>query len=97
MLRPIAFLLLAACTAPAPYMLGATRAEVSRDGRSYVIYRKDSEVEVIRRGFAAPGEHRVIRAAMIDVIPEATGCTLVPSSLQGDSGQMRGRLRCPND
>jgi len=91
-----ALLFLAACGAqPAPQMWGADRSDVTRDGRNYTVFQKDNLVEVIRLGWASPGEHQAIRAAMIELIPEVTGCRLVPSTLQGDSGEMRGRVTCP--
>ena len=90
-------LLLAACGAqPAPQFFGAERTDVTRDGRSYTVFQKGEAVEVIRLGYARRGEHQGIRATMIALIPEVTGCTLVESSLMGDSGEMRGRLRCPD-
>lgn len=88
-------LLLAACTAPAPMMMGAERNEVVIDGRTYVVHRKGNAVEVIRTGWVSPGQHQGVRAAMIAAVPQATGCKLVESSLQGDSGAMRGRVTCP--
>lgn len=88
-------IVLAACGAqPAPQFLGAQRTDVVRDGRHYTIYRKGNKVEVIRLGYAARGEHQAIRATMISLIPEVTGCKLNEGSLQGDSGEMRGTLRC---
>ncbi|MDO8882840.1 MAG: hypothetical protein U0934_05100 [Pseudotabrizicola sp.] len=91
------FILLGACGAqPAPQFFGAQRTDVTRDGRSYTVYQKGSAVEIIRLGYARRGEHQGIRATMITLIPEVTGCTLIDSSLQGDSGEMRGRLRCPD-
>jgi hypothetical protein len=87
---------LAACGAqPTPQMWGAKRTDVTRDGRTYTIFQKDKQVEVIRLGWASPGEHQGIRKTMIDLIPEVTGCRLVESTLQGDSGEMRGRILCP--
>lgn len=84
---------LAACGAqPAPEFFGAERVEVVRAGRSYVLYRKDDRVEVIRLGYARPGEHHAIRATMIALVPEVTGCRLSSYFSQGDSGEMRGRL-----
>jgi len=80
---------------PAPQFFGATRTDVVRDGRSYTVYQKGEAVEVIRLGYARRGEHQAIRATMIGLIPEVTGCTAIATSLQGDSGEMRGRLRCP--
>lgn len=88
-------LLLAACASPAPEFLGATKTEVTRDGRSYVLMQKGERVEVIRLGYARRGDHQAIRAAMIELIPEVTGCTLREATLQGDSGEMRGSLNCP--
>ncbi len=86
---------LMACTpTPAPEFFGATRTQVSRDGRSYVVYHTPKRVEVIRQGYARRGEHQAIRATMINLIPHVTGCTLVASTLQGDSGEMRGNIRC---
>lgn len=87
---------LAACGAqPAPQFFGADRTDVTRDGRAYTVFQKGEAVEVIRLGHARRGEHQGIRATMITLIPEVTGCTLIETSLQGDSGEMRGRLRCP--
>ena len=91
----VLLLLLCACGAqPTPAMFGAERHEAVRDGRRYVLYRKGDRVEVIRMGFAAPGEHQGIRAQMIALIPELTGCRLREASLQGDSGEMRGFVTC---
>lgn len=95
MRKLIPILLLAACASPAPEFLGATRTEVSRDGRNYLVMRKGERVEVIRLGYARRGEHQAIRATMIALIPEVTGCKLREATLQGDSGEMRGSLNCP--
>lgn len=88
-------LCLAACGAqPAPTMWGAQRTDVTRNGRDYVVFQKGSAVEVIRLGPARKGEHQAIRADMIALIPQVTGCKLRETSLQGDSGEMRGLLTC---
>ena len=92
----ILLLLLAACGAqPAPEFFHAKRVDVSRGGRQYTVYYTDRRVEVIRLGYAKRGEHDDIRAQMIALIPEVTGCKLNEASLQGDSGEMRGSIRCP--
>lgn len=87
---------LAACGAqPAPLMMGGARHETQIEGRDYVLYKKGNQVEVIRLGWADPGEHREIRATMIELVPWLTGCDVVPSTVQGDSGEMRARVTCP--
>jgi hypothetical protein len=88
-------LLLAACDSPAPRFMGAERFEVTRDGRTYVLYRRGTEVEVIRTGYARRREHRAIHLTMIDVIGVVTGCRPIPSTIRGDSGEIRARIACP--
>jgi hypothetical protein len=95
MKRLIPLLLLAACASPAPEFLGATRTDITVNGRDYAVFQKNERVEVIRLGYATRGEHQEIRATMIELIPVVTGCKLRDSSLQGDSGEMRGTLNCP--
>lgn len=88
-------LCLAACGAqPAPEFFAAKRVDVTQGGRDYTVYHTDKRVEVIRLGYAPRGTHQAIRATMIDLIPQVTGCKLVDSTLQGDSGEMRGSIRC---
>jgi hypothetical protein len=95
MKRLIPLLALAACGAqPAPVMFGAERFEATRDGRQYVVFLKDNQVEVIRLGYATRGEHAGIRATMQALVPEVTGCKLNENSVQGDSGEIRGSVRC---
>lgn len=87
---------LAACGAsPAPEFIGATRTDVNLNGRDYTVFQKGERVEVIRLGYARRGDHQEIRATMIELIPRVTGCKLRESTLQGDSGEMRGSLSCP--
>jgi hypothetical protein len=88
-------LILAACASPAPEFFGATRTDVTLNGRDYAVFQKGERVEVIRRGYAGRGEHQEIRATMIELIPRVTGCKLRDSTLTGDSGEMRGALDCP--
>jgi hypothetical protein len=95
MKRLIPLIFVAACGAqPTPLMMGAERLEATRNGRQYVVFKKENTVEIIRLGYARRGEHQAIRADMIALIPEVTGCKLTESSLQGDSGEMRGKINC---
>ena len=45
-------------------------------------------------GGLPPGEHQQIRADMIALIPQVTGCNLDEASLTGDSGELRASIRC---
>jgi hypothetical protein len=87
--------LLCACATAAPEFFGATRTEVTVSGRDYVVFQKEERVSVLRLGRARNGEHQAIRGTMIALIPVVTGCKLRDSTLQGDSGEMRGSLQCP--
>ena len=91
-------LALAACGAsPAPEFIGAKRVDLTIDGRDYAIFSTQRRVQVIRLGYAGRGQHALIRAQMIALIPQATGCRVIDSSLRGDSGQMRGSIVCPKE
>ena len=95
MKRLIPLIFLAACGAqPTPQMFGAERIEATRNGRQYVVFKKEKTFEIIRLGYAGRGMHQGIRKDMIELIPELTGCNLVATTLQGDSGEMRGRINC---
>ncbi len=89
-------LVLAACGAsPAPEFIGAKRMDVAINGRNYTVFSTHRRVQVIRLGYAQRGEHAAIRAQMIALIPQITGCELWEFSLRGDSGEMRGSIICP--
>lgn len=95
MKRLIPLIFLAACGAqPTPLMFGAERTEITRNGRHYVVFKKEKTVEIIRLGYAQRAEFPGIRADMVALIPEVTGCRLVEATLQGDAGEMRGRINC---
>ena len=88
--------LLAACGAqPSPSMIGAQRQDAVVAGRSYAVFWTPRRVEVIRLGWASNGEHQGIRATMLDLIPQVTGCRLNERSVSGDSGVMRAAITCP--
>lgn len=99
-IRPVLHLLcgfavLAGCDSPAPQMWGGQELRVTREGRQYAVHLKGDRVEVIRFGWAARADQPAIRDQMVALIPQVTGCIADPRTLQGDSGEMRARLRCP--
>ena len=94
-MRLLTLLLLTACAAsPAPSMHGAQSQTATLNGRDYTIYWTSSDFEIVRHGWASPGEHRQIRADMLTLVPRVTGCTILDSAVTGDSGEIRGPLTC---
>jgi hypothetical protein len=89
------FPLLAACASPAPEFMGAQRIDTEMNGRNYTVFFTEKRAQIIRLGYAKRGEHAGIRADMIALIPQVTGCRLSEYRLQGDSGEMRGSIFCP--
>lgn len=88
-------LALAACGAsPALEFRNADRRDITVDGRQYTVFFTQNRVQVIRLGYARRGEHQAIRAAMLGLVEPVTGCALLAGTLQGDSGEMRGSIRC---
>lgn len=84
-------LLLAACDAsPAPQMIGSQSTKVTVDGRDYTIWRNGTAFEIVRHGWAPVAERPVIEGRMAEIVAQVTGCK--PNIVQGDSGEMRGRL-----
>lgn len=73
-------------------MWGAQSDEVMVDGRSYTVWWTEDEFEVVRHGYAVRGQHQAIRATMLDLVPEVTGCRI--RDVEGDSGEMHGTLTC---
>lgn len=89
-----ALALLCACASPSPQFFGATRSDVTIDGRSFTVFREDTRVQVIRHGYARASARPDIPAQMLRAVAQATGCTPIETSFQGDSGERRGRIRC---
>ncbi len=91
-MRYLVFLLaLAACDAsPAWQMTGAPSQRVTVGGHDYTVWRKDGAFEIVRHGYAPRAEQGAVKATMLQVVAQVTGCT--PRVESGDSGEMRGRL-----
>lgn len=87
--------LLAACAAsPDPALVDTQSQTISRNGRDYTVWWTTSEFEIVRHGWASPGEHQQIRADMLALVPIVTGCPILASAILGDSGEMHGPLGC---
>lgn len=88
------FLLLCGCASPSPEFFGATKTEVTVEGRAFTVFRNDRRVQVIRHGYAGTAARREIPAQMMLAVAQATGCRPISESFVGDSGERRGRISC---
>ena len=94
-MRLLPLLLLTACAAsPAPFLQGAQSQTVSLNSRDYTIYWTTADFEIVRHCWANPGDHRQIRADMLTLVPQVTGCPILASAVTGDSGEIHGPLTC---
>jgi hypothetical protein len=94
-MRVLALIMLTACAAsPEPGMIGAQSQMVQVNGRTYTVWWTTEDFEIIRHGWASPGEHQQIRADMLALVPQVTGCPMLNGAIIGDSGEIHGPLTC---
>ncbi len=86
--------LIAACASPSPQMRGGKVMEASAGNYPLTIWRKGTQVEIIRHGYAGRADQASLRYKMAKATEAATGCALRPGSIEGDSGVLRARLDC---
>ena len=87
---------LAGCDAsPSPKFFGAAQAQTEVDGRSFTVFHDQTRAEIVRLGWADKSERAGMQDQMIRAAEQVTGCTVQPASIEGDSGEIRVRLRCP--
>jgi hypothetical protein len=96
-MRPLFILLpalLCACDMPSPHLRGGDRLETQITGHRLTIWHNGTEVEIIRHGYARRADQPGLKARMAQAAEAATGCTLQPGSIDGDTGVLRARLAC---
>ncbi|MGL4310466.1 MAG: hypothetical protein ACRCSU_08255 [Paracoccaceae bacterium] len=91
----LALFLLTACASPAPEFMGAQEIRITRGGRDFAVFRQGNRAEAIRLGYATLPERQGMVAMLVSVMAEATGCTPIPGTVEGDTSEIRARLRCP--
>ncbi|MGY6696835.1 MAG: hypothetical protein ACXIUW_12555 [Roseinatronobacter sp.] len=84
----------AACNSPSPAMRGGNMTEVMIEGTRLFVWRKGSQVEVIRHGYVQPAKQAGLRARMLHAAALTTGCEIRPGTVEGDTGVMRASLNC---
>lgn len=96
----VMMLTMVGCTAtPGRLYLGQAPAVEVIDGREYRVWSRRAEnggqVQVVRMGYVPRSGHGGIRAAMVTAAERATGCAVVLHSVEGDTGVINARIRCP--
>lgn len=97
-MRLVLILFLSACATASPDMMGASRHEVSVEGIDFVVFHRGAQAQVVRMGYLTRAERRFVPALMQRAAAEASGCRVVPGSMQtalpGDTGVARLDLEC---
>lgn len=91
----ILLLTLSACASPSPRFIGAERSEISVEEMTFTVFRRGSEVEVYRTGFAPLPRQRDVFTGAITAIEAATQCSVRPRSMTGDAALIRASIDCP--
>lgn len=99
LLLVLAAAFLAGCAAsPGRLYRGLDPAIVEIDGREYRVWSRQvdagGQVQVVRMGYVPRGMHVGLQAAMIAAAEQATGCQVLLSTVEGDTGVINARLRC---
>ncbi len=90
---------LTACDSPSPEFRSkdTTTQEITVEGATFKIHRRENYVESYRVNFEAlPSVSSVLRRAKI-AIEQSTGCPIRQGSLTGDQGIQRAQLDCNKD
>ncbi len=85
----------AACDSPSITMAGATKTVVQVEQSTFSVYQLGDRVEVIRTNIEYGRDAKGIMARAIAAIPLATGCEVVPGSLDGDPALLTAKVHCP--
>jgi len=100
MLIPLLLALPGCGATPGRVYRGQEPAVVRIEGREYRVWARRAgisggQVQVVRIGYAPRHGHAGIQAAMVAAAERATGCAVVLASVEGDTGVINARIRCP--
>ncbi len=85
---------LSGCDSPSPALHSGQSYEHQLEGYRFTVWRKGNSIEVIRHGYAPRADQTRLKDVMAEAAIHATGCALVPQSIEGDTGVLRARLAC---
>lgn len=87
-------LLLVGCSSPSLKFMKIEPVQVTVEGSVYDVYSNGTEVQAIRinREFLPNKAKSIVR--MVMAIEQATGCIVVPTSVDGDQALVKARIKC---
>ncbi|MGB0959243.1 MAG: hypothetical protein ACPGVK_03250 [Halocynthiibacter sp.] len=88
-------LFLGACDTPNRKFQGVAPVWVQVDGSTFVVRKKDLDVEVIRMNKEWPPTIARIFPKAEKAVKQATNCEVKSGSMRGDAAQMFAKLKCP--
>lgn len=83
---------------PGREYLGRDPVVVVLEGREYRVWSRRSgdqgQVQVVRMGYVRRSGHAGLIEAMVAAAEQATGCTVILPTVEGDTGVINARMRC---
>ncbi len=89
----VALTLISGCASPSVQFSGIAPIPITVAGMTFKVYANGPNVQVIRTSRGAPDE-APFRSIVSQVIEMATGCSVVPESLDGDFNLVNGSIVC---
>ena len=90
--------LFAGCVMQSREYLGRAPVSVHVDGREFRVWSRREgsvgHVQVVRMGYVRRSGHGGLSVAMVTAAEQATGCNVILSSVEGDTGVINARIRC---
>lgn len=90
----VALMFTAACSSPSMKFNGITPLQVVADGSVFDVYSNGNEVQAIRVNMQVLPSMSQTVARAISAIETATGCSVIPSSIEGDQALINAKIRC---
>lgn len=83
-----------ACNTPSPRFLGITPFVVEKGGHSFDVYRRPTEVQLLRTNRQYGIVPNDVMGTAISIAEELSGCTALVAHVKGDAALMTVPLRC---
>ncbi len=87
-------LLLAGCSSPSLMFMNVDPIRAEVEGSIFDVYSYGGDVQAIRVNMVALPSKKLGIVRGILAIEQATGCTVVPTSVDGDPALIQARINC---